>query len=732
VEKPRLERAALLVAGALAAFVALRFELVFDVSLFLPAAPDTRVLRHGDASRTLTLLIESADAPHASQHFERALRADPELMDEVTDVRGGPPPGIERALWNLYAPHVAALTDDELSTCFARLRQRLAEPTSTLLARAAPRDPCLTIPGLLAAQAAGLHLQGGRFVSADGGHAILFVFTRASGFDGAVQSRILAAIDGAFARVNPGPWKLRKAGVAPAAVRAEAGIRRDMQRVAWSFCGGLLLLLIVVFRSLRIVLLTVPVLACGALCGLAATLALWGRVHGLTLAFGASLLGVAVDYTVHLYCHQAHLGGPAQDTRARIWPGLSLGALTTVAGFIGLFVSGLPGLQEVACFSAAGILGALGATYAFGPLLLPRARATRWTLRLRRPRAVVVASVLVILAGLPGLTWDDALLNLTHRDPRIAAEEAFVRARATPFESRRLVLASGADEEAALRANERANAALLGAVAAGDLTAFRSLSPWLPSARTQRTRRARTHDLAQAAAAQGFRPEAFAPFAALLAAPSPVPLSFADLAASPLGAIVRPLRVDLPQETVFITLLQGAAPGLAAHLKGIEGVRLFDEARQLAAAAVRFRKRTTVGLALGAVAVLWLLWRRYRRRYRRLGATFVPAALATLVALSALSLAGIALNLVALTALLMVFSLGVDYAVFVTEADAQSMDATVLAVWTSWATTLLGFGLLAWSEHPALQTIGITASVGVTASFLLSLPPQGQNSSRAL
>ncbi|MFT7583552.1 MAG: putative exporter, partial [Myxococcota bacterium] len=109
-------------------------------------------------------------------------------------------------------------------------------------------------------------------------------------------------------------------------------------------------------------------------------------------------------------------------------------------------------------------------------------------------------------------------------------------------------------------------------------------------------------------------------------------------------------------------------------------------------------------------------------------AAFVPAVLAAAVTVAVLSLLGRPLNILSLTALLMIVSMGVDYGVFLAEAPGRDgggegdahLRATLVALVVACVSTVLGFGLLALSDHPALSSLGLTAGVGVTASVLIA------------
>jgi predicted exporter len=66
--------------------------------------------------------------------------------------------------------------------------------------------------------------------------------------------------------------------------------------------------------------------------------------------------------------------------------------------------------------------------------------------------------------------------------------------------------------------------------------------------------------------------------------------------------------------------------------------------------------------------------------------------------------------------------MGVDYGVFVvdTSADSEEMGITMLSTFLGSITTVLTFGVLACSRHPALQALGVTIGIGILLSFLLA------------
>jgi len=778
----------------LSLFVLQRWQMTTDIADFLPGgeagtqAALARQIAVSELSRTMVLLVtldggdrEGTAAAAVSSEMERALRA--EAADALAAIDAGPAEGFEDAVWRLYEPRVlafsaasadaarAATSPMALAAAVEQLKRKLASPMSSLLARVAPRDPLLVLPRVfeqaMGKSGAGLAVVDGRFVTADGQSAVLFLVSRTAASDSATQRPLLAAIQRAFATVDAGHGgrlQLRQCGTNRHAVGTEDAMRADVQRVSLgSFLGMLVLVALFgprrlprtpwlakgarLLAPLKLPLSWLPVLAMGFLVGAATCLLAFGRVHGLTLAFGASLIGVSIDYAVHFYCHAsiAPSEAGARATLRRIWPSLVLGAATTVVGFVVLLLATFPGLREMALFAASGLAASLLATWLFLPALADNVKTTRlgdglgatmelahaWRGRRRLWLwAPVVVAAAVTVIGLPAARWNDGVATLNRVDPVLAAEDRAVLQQVAQMEQRRVVMAIGADDEAALTANDAVAEVLAEAQARGDLGGFRSLAALLPSAGRQlevdaalRGDRGLWDRLRAALTAAGFVAEAFEPFRATLASPPPPPLTYADLAASPLAAMVRPFRLALQDGRVaFLTFVHDLGAPAAARLATVPGATVVDIEAALTGALASYRQRMTSLLAVGLLLVVALVAVRYRR-LRSVVLACAPALLGAATTVAALSLLGVDLNLLSLVALLMIVSMGVDYGIFLADdgGDGRARRATQIGVLIDGLTTVLGFGLLAASPQPALFRIGITSGIGVCSCLLLAL-----------
>ena len=762
--------------AAMLAFAVSQLSLRTDVTRFLPeetagsAGTLTRVLAGAELTRGMVLSLGAPDpvrARAAARELADALRTHP----EVVWARVGPDPELVRDLHALYFPRrLGFLTDapedpDQGLTALTsaprlrerarRLRSRLSLPGGSALAALAAQDPLGAFERIIARVRAtdpGLRIEADQFVSVDGRFALILLQTLPPAFDTARQAPLLESIDEMFAGLRDRHPKddlvLEASGINRFATRIEQEIRRDALRIGLVSLVGLAVLFLVFFRSPAAFGLAILPPLLGILVAVCLGILVQGDLDVLTLAFGASLTGVAIDYAIHLVNHHAFaVGGvTARETARRLRPTLGLGALTTMASFAGLALTDFPGFREMGLFSVTGVAVALVVTLWVLPSLLRRewkagvAAAyvahglARGAEGLRRHRPVLVValglSLVVVAIGLPQLHWSNDLRGLSQLDPELLEEDQRVRGRLSQFDTSRLVVVRAPDEATALARSHQLHARLEQARSRGVLEGTRSLHALLwPAELQRRNQEALRSDpglverLSRIFSEEGFREDAFDSFVAELERDPPGPLTLAELSASSLAPLVDSLVVYAGDELILVTYLRGvrSEDELAAALADIPGASLFDHTALIDGLFGEFRATTLRQMAVGSLLVVLVLALRYRR-WRPTLAAFLPSVMAALLLLSVLGLLGMPANLLHAVSLLLVMGMGVDYGIFMVDAarDRASLGATLSSLLLSCLTTVLVFGTLALSSHPALRAIGVTTGLGVALSFLLA------------
>lgn len=741
-ETPSVTRLALLavVLAVLAASAASQLRLSYTLTFFLPEpqTPSQRVLadRLGQGPGAALLFVDFGSAGQAARS---------RLLSRWQQA---PPPGIA-VVWPrddstlalpepLMAGRLALAPQPQGSDAWAQVladrANDLASVPDDALFDLVARDP--TLQTLAAMQQFLPALSG----SGPQDKALLVLQATAPVFAIAEQQEVLAALRAALSAA--GAPEARIYGTAAYGVNLQESVSRES--ALFTGVAGLALAVLVGlrFRALRLVIVSALPLAVGGATGLALLALTSPAVHGITLAFGFTLLGVAIDYPLHTLTHQ-QLG--ASDHR-QLWRTLSLGVASTLCAYGAFLLSGAQGISQLGLFAIGGITGAALATRFLDPS--PRdsqaPAAANATAQPRQLQLNHAPWLLALALTLPVLLTDSPFSNdlsaLTPVPAATLAEDTALRQQFGAVDLRYLIALRHRDQDAVLAATERASQVLDAAVRAGELAGYGAVSAILPSAAQQAERwQALQRDPAgdrsafnTALAASPFAADAFdrywqdrAPSSG--APPAPALKDFP--AASPLGSALRAQLYERGDQWHSLVYLRGLAEPrlLAQRLRSAQNSTASDrhtlvdlkEAANRLVASYRDRLLRVEAAALGLVLLLlWLATRELRRAIWLTGCVAAAVAVSAAVALAF----GRALSLFDLVSLALVAGLGLDYGLFYSTARGAAQDhhARHRAVSLCALSSLLVFGILSLSSVPLLRGIGLTVAVGVAAAYLLT------------
>lgn len=731
-----------------------------DLRDFMPApqTPAQRLLidelGEGPGARLLLLAIEG-DTPATLAAQSRALARRLRALPRIALVANGDAdlsavPENLRAYRYLLSARASqgGLTQTALADALQQRVADLGSPAAALVEPLIERDPTLEMLHLAEqwSPAAAPQLIDGVWFSRDGRSALLAVQTGAAGFDPKAQELAVADIRRAFDAVRADTAsRLVLAGPGAFAVDVAARTQREASMIGMLDSIAFALLLWLAYRSWRAPLLGALPLATAGLTGLAAVALLFDGVHGITVAFGFTLIGVAQDYPIHLFSHQRPGVSPRESARA-LWPTLGTGVASTCIAYLTFLASGVDGLRQLAVFTIVGLGSAALATRFLLPALIdPAPRDVAGSARLRAlwrriarwPRMGVMSGLAVALVAAgatalaPGAFWENDLSKLTPVPRDALAQDTRLRDELGAPDVRYLVTVSARDAEAALQRSERLLPVLERLRSDGVIAGYDLAARYVPSAATQRARQAALPDAAtlareleSAVAASPFVPDAFDGFLAdVRHARNAPPLRPRDLAGTPLAGSVEGLLLQTGDgATALVTLTGLRDPRRVAAAVAPQEARLVDLKQASESLVAEYRGRVLAALAFAAVLLALTVW-AVLRTPRRVLRVLAPMALTTLVILAVLRLLGVELNLFHLVALILAAGLGLDYALFFDHAgdDPGDQVRALHAILVCSAVTLLVFALLALSSIPVLRAIGLTVALGVFSNFLLAL-----------
>ncbi|MGI2153868.1 MMPL family transporter [Shewanella oncorhynchi] len=665
----------------------------------------------------------------------------------------------------LTAPQAEALATKDIGNLIeaatAQLYNAFSYANSNLLAQ----DPLLLFPVNLLALAPSSKVRASQGIllanQGDNVAAVVMAKGQESAFNPNAQLAQMTALTVALDAVekNYPDITLFKAGALFHAIAATQTAKSEISILGLASLLGVIALVWLAFRSVMPLLLAIVTISSGLLLAVTFTLSVFGELHLLTLVFGTSLIGIAIDYSFHFYCERlSDTDRNAQATVAYIFPTVTLAFITSALAYVGIGLAPFPGMQQVAIFCAAGLLGAYltlilaypqlaGSRLPSGsrPLALAGkylANLTQLSNRLTTPLGMSMFALVIVvwcLVGVTKLTVDDDIRHLQQSPASVTEPENQLRQLLSGGTDNQFLLVRAASEEALLQQLERVSPLLDAAIANQELGNYVSLSRYLPSHQRQDTAYRLQGEIYQTqidtvltnlGLDENLKPELQASY---LAAKDQyiAPADFFKLEA---GKQIAPLWLaSNGKATDYDALNDGGASaehGAIVLLGGIkqidalktrfahdQSVQLIDKVADISAVMGHYRLLTLklLALALGIALLLFSL----NFGIKKAAVVVAVPALAALLTLATLGLTGSPLSLFHALALILVFGIGIDYSLFFASAQNHGK-AVMMAVFMSACSTLLAFGLLAFSQTQAIHYFGLTLSLGIGLTFLLS------------
>ena len=494
-----------------------------------------------------------------------------------------------------------------------------------------------------------------------------------------------------------------------------------------------LLLLLVVFRTLRILWLFLPILI-GMLSGVVATVWGFGQIHILTLVIGTSLVGVLIDFPLHW------LAGSLSD---RKWlPLLAMqklrftffiSLLVTLLGYGLLAFTHLPILQQTALFSAVSLITGLLATQLFLPYLFYRYQPTtllpeRRTFNLiqkglntfankRFNKGTLLIISLLVLGGGIKSSWHDDIRQWVSM-PQSMLNEAKTIGELTGVDLGSQYFLLTAENETLLLEKD---AKLSQQLAQRNIT-FKSLSQWiLPLTEQKQFAEHLQHISADDYAVLndiGVPTEKIQQNLTALSQRKPLTLS--EALNSQLGQAWKMLYLGelAPNQVASIIKISQVDSATMQALANNRDIFWQDKRTYLNQAFKEAKEQAAWLKIISFVIAGLLLWKVFETQ-TSIRILFIPC-IAILGTIAIFGWIDLPIGLFSMFGLLLVSAIGIDYAVYMKTVHEEPSHKRITLTLAA-CTTLISFLLLAISSTPAVATFGISVSIGVIISLLTTL-----------
>jgi len=721
-------------------------------------------MTHADPGR----LAQAADLLHerlaAHRDVRRVLyRFEMNAQGRVLDFLTG-------ALPNLFTaddlPALAAkLEPGPVREYLSAMRRKLAGPEGMVLRNLVPADP-VGMSGLVLEKARPLQtgfgearLEDGRIVSGDGNHILLIAepnIPSSNSREGTQLVHDLLAMAREVEVRFPGVHVAITGGHRMTVDNASL-IKRDATRCIFLGMTAMLILCLTAYRRRWLALVTFLPSLFGALIAGAALALFQPHLSAIATGFAVIAIGITVDYAIHVIYHLdsgAGLDAAALGRHAgRLVFPVTVGAVTTTAAFLVMTRSPMHGYQQLGLFGAIGVMCSAAFALILLPLLVPppkqESHAPLWltrmldrfeTWRRRRMLWLLPALLLLTVAAIMGakrLRFEGDIAALNGITEETSRDEALIRSTWGDTLGMTLIVSRGDTTETALEANDRT--ATLLAQTPGVRSVY-SLAAICPSAPVQEANRERWRafwtperrdtlraTLAEIGAELGFRTNAFDPFwQGLDRVPDPITLDTFE--GTPLERALFERVAVGDQDTAVGTLVQleerAEVPALRSALPHAIVLDQQDFARHIAHLSKSGVGRFALWTGILVIVILFLAL----GSFELVLATLLPVALGLVWTFGAMGWLGLPIDMMNGMFVVFIIGIGEDYSVFLVTSKLDHwrgrplrMAATSASVMISALTTLFGFAVLVFAQHPVLFSMGTTVLLGMTGTLVATL-----------
>ncbi len=610
-----------------------------------------------------------------------------------------------------------------------------------------------------------IQISRGHLLSPDGKHVLITAEPKGSGADTALARKVTSLIEECGRELNRTfrpqniAFTLTPVGAYRAALDNEETAKKDTRTAAILATIGIAILLLVGFPRPFIGLLALVPAVLGTIAA-AFVYSLFSRnISILAIGFGSTIISFTVDYGIAylLFLDRPHETRGLEATR-EVWSLGLLAMLTTAAGFLFLFISGFSALSQIGYFAALGVVF----TYIFVHLLfpvifpvMPPAKRTgmiklqKFVDRIMSGRgrfkafAALAFFAVMLLFARPEFRVDLASMNTVSSDT-IKAEKLVSGVWGNVFNRIYLMTEARSVEELQEKGDQLAeelrkftsNGTLSSAfvpsmIFPGKEMAEKNLAAWkrfwTPDRIASLKRR-----IIESSRDIGFKPSAFENFYKMLAGKKYASGSIPEKYFSLLGVLRVPENRTWAQFSVVTPGSRYKAAAFNSEITNAGLAKLFDPglfSDRLGSILLSgfVKMAIIVGIVTILVALLYLL----DVKLALIG--MAPTLFSLVCTFGTMNILHQQMGIPTIMVTVIVIGMGTDYALYIVRAyqryldeSNSSMGLIRMTVFLSAASTMIGFGALAFADHSLLRNAGLTLFLGIGYSFLgtiLIVPP---------
>ncbi len=601
-------------------------------------------------------------------------------------------------------------------------------------------------------------LKDGFLVSKDEKNILLFITPKFSSSETAENSKFaeqLYALQNSLDQKYAGKVSSEYFGAALIAVANAKQIKKDIQFTVGIAFTLLIVIFIFFYRKLFVpVILFIPTLF-GGLLAVALLYLIREEISAISLGIGSVLLGVTLDYSLHILTHIRN-NETLESLYKDVTEPILMSSLTTALAFLCLLFLDSQALQDLGILAAVSVMGASVFALFFIPLVYKNPLSRKQQINVldkvadypfHKNKWLLIGLGLVMIVSIftyHKVEFNKDISKLNYEPAEIKAAMQHLD-ELTDISSKSVYLATyGKSVEGTLQLNDSIHETLELLKEEGKINSFSSIGALVHSQRDQRkkieqweqfwteARKDSTEtNLIEIGSEKGFKPTTFNQFYTLLDTDFHTlkPEDYQQIPSMLLEDYIT-TEADFTTITTLIKLNDESASTIKNTFKKIPNTLVIDrqEMNETFLGNLKNDFNHLIGYCL--LAVLFILFLFFRSFSLTL-VTAVPIFLTFFLTLGIMGLFHIEFNIFNIIISTFIFGLGVDYSIFMTKGllkelrtGEKVMATHKTSIMLSVLTTILGVGVLIFAKHPALYSISIVSIIGIFSAMLTAFTVQ--------
>ncbi|HLF51069.1 1-acyl-sn-glycerol-3-phosphate acyltransferase [Flavobacterium sp.] len=597
-------------------------------------------------------------------------------------------------------------------------------------------------------------LQNGFVITKDNSKLLLFINPKLSGSETEKNTLFVDKLNTIKTNINSqfkGKASIDYFGSSLIAVANAKQIKHDIITTVMISLGALMLILMLFYRKILIpIIIFIPTIF-GALFAMASLYFLKGTISAISVSIGAVLLGVTIDYSLHILTHYKH-NSDVKTLYKDITMPLIMSSTTTAVAFLCLLFVNSEALKDLGIFAAISVVvSALFSLIIIPHLYKPKAQdeGKRNILdktagfSFENNKFLIASSLIVIVVSFftfGKVKFNNNLSDLNFIPTEIQQAEAKLEST-TNLTSKSIYLASyGNTMEEVLEKNNVLFNNLSSEKKAGEILNFSSIGGVVLSKKaqlnqienwnsfwTEAKKKSVATDLISSGNAIGFKSSAHQGFYDLLNKKF-APIGFEEYAK------VKALFLNefIAEKNGFYTISSvvkvsnAQRDGFVNKISKDKEVVAIDrqQMNETFLGELKNDFNSLVNYSFLAVILILLF---FFRKIELVIISVIPIVITGIVTAGIMGIFNIQLNIFSMIVCTLIFGHGVDFSIFMTSAlqkeytyGKSEMATYRTSILLAALTTILAIGALIFAKHPALRSISSVSLIGVFAALIIT------------